>query len=209
MWSRTLLLILALALLPSAVSAQQIQGRLIEDGTGLPITAGAVMLLDEAGEAVIARAISDSLGVFLLEASRPGTYRQRAERVGYQGSTTEPFETVPRQILRVELRLSTAAILLEPLEVVSASRPSYAWGKLAQFYDNKEYYHDKLGLGRIFTREDIQKHQPSRVSDLMRRIAGVRVVPHPSRPGHSVVRTGRKNCEGGFRGSPALLVKRA
>lgn len=181
-------LILLLGLAEEA-DGQRVRGRLIEDGSGEAIVGGAVVLLHESEERVLGRSLSNSLGFFILDTNEPGRYRLRAERIGYQTATTSAFELHSRQVLRVELTLSTRTIVLQPLEVVSEIRPSYAWGALAGYYDRKEYLGEKLGIGRFITRAQIERMQPYRMTDLLRRVPGLRVRQHPGQPGRFYVRS--------------------
>ena len=88
--SRSLLL-LGLLLLPTAVQAQTFQGRVVEDGSDAPVPTALVSLLDEEGQQ-IGVSITDSAGAYRVEASEPGIFRLRAERIGFATFETPLLE---------------------------------------------------------------------------------------------------------------------
>jgi hypothetical protein len=81
--SRPRTFLLCALLLPGALSAQTIRGRMVEEATGAPVTGGGVVLIDSVGRTVI-RAMTDSDGHFLLLAPVPGRYRLRSAVIGWQ-----------------------------------------------------------------------------------------------------------------------------
>lgn len=77
------------SLLLSAVpiTGQTFQGRVVEDGSEQPISTALIRLVDSAG-GQHALTISDSAGVYRLEAPEPGVYRIEAARLGYHNFET-------------------------------------------------------------------------------------------------------------------------
>lgn len=85
---RAALVGLVLVIAPgSGLAAQTFEGRVLEDGTDIPVATALVVLLDEGGEQ-IAVSIADQEGNYRVRAEEPGVYRLRAERIGF-----ESFET--------------------------------------------------------------------------------------------------------------------
>lgn len=141
--------------------SQSMTGRLLDDDSNEPIIGAAVTVLDEM-DRVVSRALTDSEGLFRFELVRGGQYRLRAERIGYQSSTTALPDVQANEPLNLEFRLSTQAILLDPLTVVArpwweAERPRRVWG----FYERMDRF-GRTGFGRFITREDLttQRHSP-------------------------------------------------
>lgn len=72
-----------LLVLPMGVlSAQSVRGRLVEQGSELPVAGALVLLQDSAGKRVAQR-VSGSEGRYVLQAPAAGLYRIRVLRIGY------------------------------------------------------------------------------------------------------------------------------
>lgn len=102
-------------LLPSALDAQAVRGRIVDAENDRPVAGAVVQLLNPAGEAVGAAA-ADSLGRYLIPAGEPGRYRLRAELLGYQPQETSPFH-VETDTVVVDLRVTARPIPIEGVEV--------------------------------------------------------------------------------------------
>jgi hypothetical protein len=100
---------------------QLIHGRLLDDDTRAPIPAGTIELLNAAGKKV-GSAITDSYGLFRLVTPTPGTYRLRAERIGYKPAEGPDVKMILRDTIRLEFFLSTQAVLMAPILVTGSSR---------------------------------------------------------------------------------------
>jgi len=107
---------LALAALLSAasLSAQAVQGRLVQPD-GAPVAQTLVTLVDSAGSSM-GTALTDRQGAFTLRAPRPGSFTLRAERVGYLTTVSPPFrlaagETVQQRLVSNERKASLAEIV--------------------------------------------------------------------------------------------------
>lgn len=178
----TVLGLLAWAMAASALSGQTIQGRLLDSGTGRPLPSASMTLLDEDG-ARLAATQTDSAGSFLLSAARAGAFQLRAERLGYRTATAPAMELGAGDTLRVEFRLSAEAVLLSP--VVVTGQPRRLTGALRDFHERAE----RRAWGSFITREEIGSRNPVRTTDLLRTLAGVRLVPTRS-GGHAVLLRG-------------------
>ena len=100
---------------------QLIHGRLLDDETRAPIAAGAVDLVNAAGKKV-GSSITDSYGLFRLVTPTPGTYRLRAERIGYKPAEGPDLKLILRDTIRLDFFLSTQAVLMSPLTVTGTAR---------------------------------------------------------------------------------------
>ncbi|MGE0556297.1 MAG: hypothetical protein AB7R55_22950 [Gemmatimonadales bacterium] len=70
--------------------AQAIRVRAVEAETDRPVAGAIVSALDSVGR-LWARGLTDERGRLVLRPPGPGTYRLRADRLGHEGTTTEPF----------------------------------------------------------------------------------------------------------------------
>ncbi len=122
--------LLAASLTPSPARAQRdttsllLRGVTLDAESDAPVQHASVHLLDEAGR-LLGTVTTDREGRFIASAPRPGTYRLRAERIGYH-----PGESPPRTVSRedtvfVRLRLSPTPFLLDTVRVsvARATRP--------------------------------------------------------------------------------------
>jgi hypothetical protein len=110
---RVLLFTIALALIASAqLSAQTVGGTVVEIATGEPIQGAVVALVDSLGrrrEAVL----SDPQGQYSLQVPAPGTYRVRAERVGYAAASSPALALDSGEQVRQQLSMSPVHVTLD------------------------------------------------------------------------------------------------
>lgn len=96
-------------------------GRLIDDASGQPIEAGTVQLVT--ADSVAATAPTRDDGTFVLWADT-GTYRLRAEALGYRTDRSRELTLARADTVQVEFRLSADAMVLDPLRVVARGVPA-------------------------------------------------------------------------------------
>lgn len=103
----------AIAILFAAApaTAQSIQGRLTEEGSGQPVAGAFVTLLDAAGSQRDA-ALTDADGRFIVVAPAGGEYTVGIDRIGYMSTRSDPIALDPGQILQFHL-----TTLVEPVEL--------------------------------------------------------------------------------------------
>jgi hypothetical protein len=115
---------------------------------------------------------SDSSGFFSFARVRPGTYRLRAQSLGYRVVVT-PEITVGSDTVEVIVHLAVGAVPLAPLEVVTRAPPPRAHTniELAGFYERSQR---KMG-GTFIMRDEIDMRNPTRVTDLLKTIGSLTV----------------------------------
>jgi hypothetical protein len=107
--------------LSQGVHAQTVEGTVRDRTTSRPIRGAFVVLLDSGG--VRRRgALTDSAGHFALDAPAPGTYRVRAEMIGYGDAVPQPLQLLPLQTVPAHFLLTPQAIALEGIDVRAAPR---------------------------------------------------------------------------------------
>jgi hypothetical protein len=116
-----LLLLPLLGLLGVAVpaGAQTIRGTLVEEGTDLPIPGAFVILEDSTGQA-LASTLTSAAGTWLLRAPMPGTYRLRADRIGYASFLSDSLVLEAGASVTYRLAVAVAPIGLTGLAVEGA-----------------------------------------------------------------------------------------
>ena len=136
---------------------------LVRDSGGLAIIGAQITF---PGTALVAE--TDDSGRFELAKVRPGMLSLRFRRVGYQPDTVDLLVLAGRTV-PLEVTLSRLMVSLTPVVVTGRSELS---GWRAGFYQRKD-----VGAGHFFTAEDIEKRNPSMMSDMFRMIPGVTVQP--------------------------------
>ena len=98
--------------------SQTVRGELIEETLEAPIEGAFVVLLDEAGEQAAAM-LTNAVGRFVLHAPTPGSYRLRAERIGYESFASPLIELRAGQTLDYRMTMPVRPIQLADLNVES------------------------------------------------------------------------------------------
>jgi hypothetical protein len=148
-----------------------ITGRVVETGSRRGVGQAAVTLLNERGQHIV-QVIADGDGNFHLLVPQPGRIRLRADRVGYQRTVSDAITVVPDDTVRVELLMSTDAVVLAPLTVVASSRSVARNSRLASF----EWRAEHNAWGRFMGPEQIARIRPMNATDVLQQVPGVQVV---------------------------------
>lgn len=105
---------------PTTTAAQQLLGRVVEEGTDRGVPAVLVRLVDDT-DGVQALSISDSTGAYALRVPSSGEYRITTEAYGYEPFVTPPLAVGAQGSYRVDVEVSRAPLPLPGL-VVPARR---------------------------------------------------------------------------------------
>jgi hypothetical protein len=151
-------------LIPAAAGGQTIRGIVVSDDGAA--TGAAVSALAPMRDTVIATSIAED-GSFTIIFRRPGTYRLRAQLLGYATTTTEPVTLASDEIVHVELRLRADAIPLEPLRVVAR--------RMEPWFMSEVRRREREGFGRFLWREDLEPRAGSQLRDVLWTVPGLRV----------------------------------
>lgn len=169
------LAIAALALLVvDMAAAQTIRGKVLDDATGAPIGDVTINVLEPSG-ATMASARTNTTGDFLLTLPRAGQILLYVQHIAYQSLLSDTLRLENNEVVQFEIGLAQNVIPLDPIVVVSRSTSD-----AQEFRDRQEH---RAGTARFITREQIDSYRGSRVTDLLRTIPGVRIVPVASEAG--------------------------
>ena len=157
-------------------------GRLVDRSTGDPVDAASLSLVSTAWQA-----LSDERGSFLMEEVAPGPHVVRIRHLAY-GTVRWPVLVVPGRTVELRIELSPVPIALEPI-VVTTVRDRRL--EMKGFYDRLEWSR-RTGLGHFFTREEIERRNPLRLSHLLTDVPGLRV-----------------DCTAGLRGCRIVMARSA
>ena len=116
-----LLAVVLLAVLVGSAAAQSVVGRVVEAGTGRAV-AGALVTLLEAGEVGVATGLTGPDGAFTLQAPEPGSYRIRAEAIGYRIIRSPLLTVEAGEPTRHVLALPVRPLALDELTVAGDRR---------------------------------------------------------------------------------------
>jgi len=106
---------------PFNLTAQTVQGTVVDATSNVPVGTGFVVLLNEHGVEV-ARALTSSEGQFDVAAPNSGVYHLRSERIGYGAFVSDPFELQSDTILSLELKVTALPVRLDAVEVAGEDR---------------------------------------------------------------------------------------
>jgi hypothetical protein len=130
---RAFLLLVAILTVPVAAAAQTVEGTLVEEGREAPIQ-GALVTLLGADERPLARALTDAQGRFVLRAPAAGTYRVRADRIGFGSTTSGPLQLAEGQTAPLRLAAPGRVVQLQGIRAEArgtrrcATRPAAGAG---------------------------------------------------------------------------------
>lgn len=156
---------------PSDLRAQvRIEGRVIDNESLAPVPEAEVRLYNARLDwKVIDRTFTDPSGAFSFTVEDENGYIFQAKRIGYAVTETPVLWTDGYREYRVEIRLDPDAVLLAPIEVVARVK-----GRESPVLSNFQHRAES-GFGHYITHEDIQRLDPSRVTDLLAHVPGVRL----------------------------------
>ncbi len=158
----------------SPALGQVLRGRLLDLDTDEPIARGVLTLMREDGVRVQV-VTTDSDGRYRLVAPEPGSYLLEARRLGYRPWLDGPIELAAGDEWETEYHLQALPIQLDPVEVTAEAEQREAFLHHVGFYERQ-----KADFGHFVTRDDIEHRAPTRMTDLLNGIPGVRLVPSAS-----------------------------
>ena len=106
---------------PLDTHAQIVRGRLLDAEGRSGISGAMITLLDRQGTEV-RRTLSRSSGLYQLIAPVPGTYRLRADRIGYAATLSEHFNVPPLKAVHVDIVAPIEAISLAGIDATGDPR---------------------------------------------------------------------------------------
>jgi Carboxypeptidase regulatory-like domain len=147
---------------PALKAQSRVSGVVLEDVTDRPVAGVEVRLIQVSGS-VVRGAVTDSAGGFGFEAGA-GEYRFVAERLGYARVESEPIELSEGQEVRIDVVMSAVAVPLDAVTVTVTGRTEPA--RIVEFRQRAEE-NRRLGRGRVYLREDLERLQPTSAEALV------------------------------------------
>ncbi|HEX8211875.1 MAG TPA: carboxypeptidase-like regulatory domain-containing protein [Longimicrobium sp.] len=185
-----ILALLALLVAARPLAAQTVQGELV-DAAGKPLPGAMVVLLDAAGKS-LGRVLTDESGRFVLRAPSAGSYRLRAERIGYGGTESPPLQLAEGEARSYRLEGGGRAVVLDAVVAQGGRRrcevrpgegtaAAAVWNEVRKALDAAAYLQERRAL-RFRTDEYTRDLEPGslRVTAEQRK-TGSTVGAHPFR----------------------------
>lgn len=136
---------------------QAIRGVVLDDDTGAPVPSATVrLILDDEIRRVTT---TDAAGWFELVVPQPEQWQIEVERLGYRTARSQRVQVSLGEVLDIEFRVRSEAILLSPILVTSSSRA----GRTA--FDHRR---EDWGRGVFLSPEDIDAMELRHAGDVFR-----------------------------------------
>ncbi|MCG8466891.1 MAG: carboxypeptidase regulatory-like domain-containing protein [Gemmatimonadetes bacterium] len=154
----------SLAIDIEAEAGARLVGRVSDGRTGNPIAGADVRIAERAV------AISGSMGQFVVTGLRAGRFLVRVSHLGYE-TLEETVELSSGLTLELDLGLTADPVELEPLFVSTVRLRKL---ETQGFYERKTW-HERLGSGTFFSRDDVERRRPTHISHLIADAPGIRL----------------------------------
>jgi len=149
----------------SAAGAQSVGGRVVDAETGQGVAGVRVELL-EVGGGRVREVISDAAGRFQISARAPGEHRIRTSRIGYRDVETAAFSVRDQEQVVVDLKLTNAAITLDPLTIV-ARRVDPRHDATEEGFYSRRLLSAPIGSARVILPHDPEMANAIDVNDVL------------------------------------------
>ena len=159
--------LISLINIPPDVQAQGLRGMVVDSATGKAVPAATVMVYE--GRRVIVDLKSDSAGAFNLPVAAQIGQVLHVTALGFDPLTIR----MQPNSGPVTVRLQPAPVAVEGVSVTAERRDPFL--NLTGFYQRK-----RAEIGTFIDREQIDKRNPHRVTDLFQGVAGARIIPRGS-----------------------------
>lgn len=153
-WASALAVTSTLALSATAASSQQLVGRVFDGTSGNPVAGAEVAVQAPNQTDLVGLAVTDSAGHFQTVIAAPGQYGLIVTAPGYETLTSDSLTVGQEETVTVELVLGPRPFDVEAIRVVARAVQSRGH---QEFYERQDRY-EKLGLGLILDREELERH---------------------------------------------------
>lgn len=149
-------------------AAQSLDGRLLDLESNAPLASGLVTLRSDDGKPV-AMVFSDEDGAWRFDVPGPGAFYVEATRMDYEPWVAGPLEIGEGDHLSAVFHLRRRPVELAPIEVSVAALRRHL--ERSGFYERQ-----RADFGHFMGPEEISRRRAPRLTDLLTRIPGVKLV---------------------------------
>ncbi|MCH7475903.1 MAG: carboxypeptidase regulatory-like domain-containing protein [Gemmatimonadetes bacterium] len=171
----------AIALELSIPGAFTLTGTVHDSVTGDPIVGAGVFIN------TITSAITNDRGTFTVRGIPTGRVRVSARRVGYRPMSLELWTAERQSEVGLDVVLEPLPLRLSDI-IVEGERTLFVTGPMTEFYRRRQE-----GTGHYFTPAEIEERDPLFLTDLLRRVPGVRVTQGSFMGDHTITLSGTRS----------------
>lgn len=161
--SPALLVILLLGAATQASTQSVILGSVREAGNEVAISTAEIRLADAEGR-IITSDLTDDQGRFRLEVESRGDYSLSVRRIGYARIDAALLAISDDEQVEIDIQLHPSVVILDAVRVV-ASTPTMPH-RILEFRE-RAALNQRLGRGRIYLREELDRLRPNSPHDLL------------------------------------------
>ena len=147
----------------SVAAAQSVRGRVAEIPGNKPLADAQVVLWSDS-TTVVSTTRTDSIGVFLVRAPKPGLYFINVRKLGYQGGATGELSLTEPQEYEIVIKTPKIAPVLSGVNITAKGRTG---DFMMQGFEERR----RAGFGTFMTAEDIDKRNSPQIAELHARVA--------------------------------------
>jgi hypothetical protein len=185
------------------LAAQTVHGKVLDAATGEGVSEAAVKAVDAEGhDQGHARTAAD--GSFRLQLRVPQGVRIQAQRAGYRPTLTAELPVAAHEAVEVEVRLSAAALAIEPLRVTARVEPP----RRRSLELNGFYARERMGIGRYVRREDFENRGNTDLAHVLSRVQGAAIHYQGVKQYIYFTRNGKPRLNQSIRGSDSACLPR-
>jgi hypothetical protein len=159
------LLLVCLASQGEAQSQTSLRGTIVDAITGQPVSTVDLRAVDDAGT-VRGATVSNPRGEFTLQLGEGGSFTLMIRHVAYVPIVSEPLELTTGDHMEIAVRLDPGVVVLDAITVVAGR--GYEPIRITEFRERAELSR-RMGRGRIFMREDLERMRPVSAQDILDR----------------------------------------
>lgn len=157
------LLVIWLLVAAEASAQSTILGSVREAGSAVVISTAEIRLVDEEGR-LVASDLSDKQGRFQLAIESGGTFFLSVRRIGYATISAAPLAISDDEQLEVEILLHPSVVILDGVRVLAST--ATVPHRILEFRE-RATLNQRLGRGRIYLREELDRLRPNSPHDLL------------------------------------------
>lgn len=172
------MLLSSIAAAPAVAQGSEVRGAVVDSASGVGISLAEVLV-----DGRTVHVLTDEHGAFRLSPAGEVPFTLRVRRLGFEPRVIA-VTAQPHSLLSI--RLVPSSRYLDAVEV-HAERSKYT-GRLAGYYSRLE----RRTQGVFITREDLEREQPTQLTDMLQRQPGVRITR--GRPGAQSIRMRGRDC---------------
>ena len=149
-------------------AAQMIHGRLLQEGTLVPLSGASVQLMDARGNELDRLVVTNEAGTFAMRVPA-GRYTLRIRRIGFNPLTTPVIALAADEVFEGTYRVSPATVRLTTQRITAKRNLELGRDSFAR--------HRELGKGVFLSRSQLDEKDQREFASLLKGVDGIQVDP--------------------------------